>query len=163
MTKLSVSIPDDIYKAVLNSIPEGTPFSQGLTALIRKALGLTDDPKHPIIMSNTIGITEVTPEIRMLLQSIVREEIKAALDNKKTPEDDKEIEPIPREQDNIDNEWITQSEIVKMLPNTILIHTRKSKVSKAVAAGKLVTNGLRKSECRIQRKSAEAWITEVTK
>ena len=163
MTKLSVSIPDDIYKAVLNSIPEGTPFSQGLTALIRKALGLTDDPKHPIIIGNTTSITEVTPEIRMMIQSMIREEVKVALDNHKAPAGNTEISPETREPEIINNEWITQTEIVKMLPDTILIHTRKSKVSKAVAAGKLVTNGLRKSECRVQKKSAEAWITEVTK
>jgi len=163
MTKLSVSLPDDIYKAVLSTIPEGPPFSQGLTALIRKALGLADDPQHPIVIGNTTGITEVTPEIRMLLQSMLREEIKTALDNQKIPEDDIEICPSPREQENINDEWISQSDIVRMLPDTILIHTRKSKVSKAVAAGKLVNNGMRKSECRIQKKSAEAWITEVTK
>lgn len=163
MAKLSVSIPDDIYKAVLKSIPEGTPFSQGLTALIRKALELTDDPKHPIIIGNTTGITEVTPEIRILIQSIIREEVKVALDNHKAPEGNTEICPETREPENFNEEWIAQSEIVRMLPDSILIHTRKSKVSKAVAAGKLVTNGLKKSECRIQRKSAEAWITEVTK
>ena len=163
MTKLSVSIPDDIYKAVLNSIPEGTPFSQGLTALIRKALGLTDDPKHPIIIGNTTSITEVTPEIRMLIQAMIREEVKVALNNHKAPEGNTEICPETRKPENLDDEWITQSDIVRMLPDIILLHTRKSKVSKAVAAGKLVTNGLRKSECRVQKKSAEAWITEVTK
>ena len=73
MTKLSVSIPDDIYQAILSTIPEGTPFSQGLTALIRKALGLPEDPKLPITIGNTQSITVVTPEIQLLLKSLIQE------------------------------------------------------------------------------------------
>lgn len=162
MTKLSVSIPDDIYQAILSTIPAGIPFSQGLTALIRKGLGLPEDPKIPVIIGNTQSITQVTPEIQIILKTMVREEIKIALSEQQilTPHVE-EIE-TPREKENSEFEWITQSDIVRMLPDTILLHTRKSKVSKAVAAGKLITNGLIKSECRVQRKSAEAWISEVT-
>lgn len=162
MTKLSISIPDDIYQAILNTIPKGTPFSQGLTALIRKALGLPDDPKIPIMIGNTQSITSVTPEIQELLRTMVREEIKTALSEQPTSTPHEEIIEVPRETENSEPEWITQSEIVRMLPDTILLHTRKSKVSKAVASGKLITNGLVKSECRVQRKSAKAWIAEVT-
>jgi len=93
---------------------------------------------------------------------MVREEVKIALSEMEISTPHEEKMEVPRETENSEPEWITQSEIVRMLPDSILLHTRKSKVSKAVASGKLITNGLVKYECRVQKKSAEAWIAEVT-
>lgn len=201
MVKLSVSIPDDIYQAILNTIPENTPFSQGLTALIRRGLGLPEDPKTPIVIGNTKGITDVTPEIHDYILEIVRTEIlrmnllpSTTINNSSDTENTNE--PIIQTEDNLsteqhpsevevstcsqeeitheeitsspnpvietgDSEWIKQIDIVNMLPETMLLLTRKGKVSKAVASGKMVTNGLSKTDCRIQRKSAQKWVAEV--
>jgi hypothetical protein len=163
MTKLSISITDDIYQAVLNTIPKGTPFSQGLTALLRIALGLPENPRFPIIIGSTSSNTEVSPEIQSLIRAMVKDEINAALHDHHIDTLPEENSEPPRQQEIETSEWLTQAEIVKMLPETILLHTRKSKVSKAVASGKLITNGLIKTECRVQKLSANAWITEVTK
>ena len=201
MVKLSVSIPDDIYQAILNTIPEGTPFSQGLTALIRKALNIPEDPRLPVVIGNTKSITEVTPEIHDYILELVRSEIyrinlmsSTTIINSSSGENDIEV-PIPSEEtqsnefnkqnfetpvqnqeespnellnpsigqiiESEEPEWITQSDIVKMLPESILLITRKGKVSKAVASGKMITNGLAKTECRILRSSALKWIGEV--
>ncbi len=201
MVKLSVSIPDDIYQEILNTIPENTPFSQGLTALIRRGLGLPEDPKIPIVIGRTDSITEVTPEIQKCILEIVRAEIlrishlsNSTINNSLDIENSKEtniqtenklsIEHYPSaielatcSQEEIaqeeiinssnpvietgDSEWIKQSDIVNMLPETMLLLTRKGKVSKAVASGKMITNGLSKTDCRILRSSAQQWVSEV--
>jgi hypothetical protein len=201
MVKLSVSIPDNIYQAILNTMPENTPFSQGLTALIRRGLGLPEDPKIPIVIGMTDSITEVTPEIQKCILEIVRAEIlrmshlsnpsiknSLALENSKETliqtENILSIEQYPSaieestcSQEEItheeiitssnpaietcDSEWIKQSDIVNMLPETMLLPTRKGKVSKAVASGKMITNGLSKTDCRILRSSAQQWVSEV--
>lgn len=161
MVKLSVSIPDEVYKAMLNVIPDGIPFSQGLTALIKTALGFPQETKSPIVISNTQSITSITPEIRECITEIVRSEINrvnplspSTLDKQLTSEklqqnhiitenielsnlavvgpnetnpDNQTTSSQSNTQDSGVSEWIKQSEIVQMLPETILLWTRKNK------------------------------------
>ncbi|QXO95560.1 ribbon-helix-helix domain-containing protein [Methanospirillum purgamenti] len=56
------------------------------------------------------------------------------------------------------NEWYRQKDVAEMLPDSMNINTRKSKVSKAVASGELKTNGKKGNECLIKGTSVIDWL-----
>ncbi|MDD1727602.1 MAG: hypothetical protein LUQ50_00860 [Methanospirillum sp.] len=55
--------------------------------------------------------------------------------------------------------WYTQTLVGEFLDPSILLSTRKSIVSIAVARGEMETNGKKRKGCRIKGSSAIAWIT----
>ena len=57
--------------------------------------------------------------------------------------------------------WYSQSLVGEFLDPTILLSTRKSIVSLAVARGEMETNGKKRKGCRIKGSSAIAWITSM--
>lgn len=58
--------------------------------------------------------------------------------------------------------WYAQYEVVSMLDPKNPPNTRKGWVSKAVAGGKLETNGEKGKECRIKGSSAIKWLKELS-
>ena len=60
------------------------------------------------------------------------------------------------------DEWYTQLQIRDKIDVKIPLNTRKGWVSKAVANGKLMTNGKKGKECRIKGSSAIEWINTLT-
>lgn len=61
------------------------------------------------------------------------------------------------------NGWYTQSLVSEFLDQSVLISTRKSIVSLAVARGEMETNGKKRKGCRIKGSSAIKWITSMRK
>lgn len=61
------------------------------------------------------------------------------------------------------NGWYTQSLVSEFLDQSVLISTRKSIVSLAVARGEMETNGKKRKGCRIKGSSAINWITSMKK
>ena len=69
------------------------------------------------------------------------------------------IEDVSNSESLIDHEkWYRHGEVVKMMPLSININTRKSMVSKALSRGELVTNGMRGNACLIQGISVIEWL-----
>lgn len=59
----------------------------------------------------------------------------------------------------IDHEkWYRHVEVVKMMPSSINVNTRKAKVSKAISKGDLITNNKRGNELLILGPSIEKWL-----
>jgi predicted DNA-binding protein len=57
--------------------------------------------------------------------------------------------------------WYTQTLVGEFLDPSILLSTRKSIVSLAVARGEMETNGKKRKGCRIKGSSAIEWITSM--
>ena len=70
--KVSISIPQDTFQAVLKAYPN-QPLSQAITELIKQALGLTSCETFGM----TNGKTAIPPELAKNIRSIVREELEA--------------------------------------------------------------------------------------
>jgi hypothetical protein len=165
--KVSISLPPDIYQAVLKAYPN-QPLSQAITELIKQALGLTVCETFGM----TNGKTAIPPELAENIRYIVREELVAVEQQKnKTTHNPIPLEVTRTEQKPVINDsdsfglvpeqWYTQAEIRQRLPDTINPNTNKSKISKAVASGKLVSNGGKGLESRIQGSSAIEWLTAI--
>ena len=165
--KVSISLPQDIYQAVLKDYPN-QPLSQAITELIKQALGLTACETFGM----TNGKTAIPPELAENIRSIVREEL-VSLKNERSKPPHKPIslevartdqKPVNNDSDSfglVSEQWYTQAEIRLRLPDTINPNTKKSKISKAVASGKLVSNGGKGLDSRIQGKSAIEWLTAI--
>jgi len=165
--KVSISLPQDTYQAVLKAYPN-QPLSQAITELIKQALGLTACETFGM----TNGKTEIPPELAENIRSIVREELEAVeQERSKKSHQTIPLEVTRTEQQPVNNDsdyyglipeqWYTQAEIRQRLPDTINPNTKKSKISKAVASGKLVSNGGKGLESRILGKSAIEWLTGI--
>lgn len=165
--KVSISLPPEIYQAVVANSP-GLPLSQAITDLLKSALGLT--PRE--MFSMTDGKTTIPPELVDVIRAVVREEINTWQQEQNLVD----IQPAPHiDKVEVSNEalkdgqvfgfhpeqWYTQAEVRDRLPSTINENTKKSKISKAMASGRLVSNGKKSYESRILGKSAIEWLTKV--
>ena len=79
--KVSISLPQDVYQAVLDSHPD-LPLSQVITDLLKNALGITG----PEMFGMTDGKTIISPELVDIIRAVVREEI-MVWQQEQTPED----------------------------------------------------------------------------
>lgn len=165
--KVSISLPQDVYQAVLDSHPD-LPLSQVITDLLKNALGITGQE----MFGMTDGKTTISPELVDIIRAVVREEI-MVWQQEQTPEDKQPPSPVEKMEEERQvtedietyglnpEKWYTQAEVRERLPASINPNTKKSKISKAVASGRLVSNGEKGLESRIQGQSAIEWLKTI--
>jgi hypothetical protein len=104
------------------------------------------------------SVHENVPDI---ISPVVEEETKtihSVDDSGQTTEKNPDNQPII----SLDPEgWYTQTLVGEFLDSSILLSTRKSIVSLAVARGEMETNGKKRKGCRIKGSSAIEWITSM--
>lgn len=165
--KVSISLPQDVYQAVLDSHPD-LPLSQVITDLLKNALGITGQE----MFGMTDGKTTISPELVDIIRAVVRQEI-MVWQQEQTPEDKQPPSPVEKmkEERHVTEDtetyglspekWYTQAEVRERLPASINPNTKKSKISKAVASGRLVSNGEKGLESRIHGQSAIEWLKTI--
>lgn len=162
--KVSISLPQDVYQAIVDAHPN-LPLSQAITDLIKNSLGISVRETFGM----TAGKTTIPPELVDLIRAVVREEITSWQQDQIPPDEHPTHLKVKEEEetkvtDEIDmfgfnpEHWYTQAEVREKLPASINPNTKKSKISKAVATGRLVSNGKKGLESRIEGKSAIDWL-----
>ncbi|MGV8108277.1 hypothetical protein [Methanospirillum sp.] len=171
MPKYSISMTEELAREISDRYPD-SPFSTAIAKLVRKGLdvdativtdttNLTDatcitnpiNPTIPTVQPVTPGLADIADMIRSIVQEEMRKFQPGPVIVEPTIVTEPVVVPAPESP-----EWLTNAEVVAMLPESLPRGTRSSRVSRAIASGKLPSNGLSGKECRIQRADAIAWI-----
>ena len=167
--KYSLSLPSEIVDEISTEYPD-VPLSRIVAKLIRAGL---DSTKTPLSQTSSptvpTGITDTT-ELTEMIRSIVRAEITqtapvshpvvitepVVIQNQHIPV------PAQSQKEYYDpSEWLTNNDIYLMIADRYSRSTGTGKISRAVAKGKLISNGKTRQEMRITRASALAWINSI--
>jgi hypothetical protein len=169
--KFSLSLPSEIVDEISQRYPD-VPLSRAVAKILRAGL----DSDHPSILSQTAvahvptGITNPT-ELADMVRSIVRAELAqvapaptpvivtepVVIPNQNIPVPDVQPKPVNNEM----GEWLTNNDIYQMIADRYPRNTGTAKISRAVSQGKLVTNGKRRTDMRITKASAIAWLQTI--
>lgn len=180
MPKYSISMTEELAREISDRYPD-SPFSTAIAKLVRKGLdvdatiannttntpnttdttNLTDatcitnpiNPTNPTVQPVTPGLADIADMIRSIVQEEMSKFQPGPVIVEPTIVTEPVVVPAPESP-----EWLTNAEVVAMLPESLPRGTRSSRVSRAIASGKLPSNGLPGKECRIQRADAIAWI-----
>ena len=165
MPKLSISLPDGLIESVQKRYPN-VPFSKALALIIQEKINSGDtgsiNPTNATIPTGSINTTP--SDLSSIVRTIIQEEISKISPMIVETQEKTELTVIPPPEivnaPNVahQDEWLTNGEVVKMLPDSIPFSTRVGKVSKAVSKGILKSNGKHRIEGRIDKHSAEAWV-----
>ena len=168
MTKYSISLTDELAKEISDRYPD-SKFSTAIAKLVRKGLDVdTANPANPTNTTNspnpTLVPTSPSPiDIANMVRELVQEELRNHIPPAPIPVSEPVIvsnpvvvqDPIIHESDN---DWLTNSEVVSLLPESLPRGTKSARVSRAISSGKLKSNGKSGTRCRIRRIDAIAWV-----